>query len=290
MVRQVIVFDAADLHAESAFWAGVFGGHVFEDDDWHSVIDAVGQWRIGVQLAPDHVPPDWPHGNPQQVHLDLHVDDFRAAHDEVITLGARLLRPAPDPDAAEGHQVYADPAGHPFCIGWGQPSREQLAAYVADRLGRHDPMGAVEVELLADAPHLIEPVGRLRFAEWGHDGDVDEWIATTRREAGRDDLPVTWVAVDETGAALGAVALGPSDVPGRPELMPCVWGMVVRADLRGRGIGRLLLQRLERFAVDRGHPVVWVLTGPPAVGYYERCGWQRAEELAEGTLLRKTII
>jgi hypothetical protein len=29
--------------------------------------------------------------------------------------------------------VYADPAGHPFCIGWGHPSREALARYVADR-------------------------------------------------------------------------------------------------------------------------------------------------------------
>lgn len=133
MVRQVIVFDAADLRAESAFWAGVLGGHVFEDDDWHSVIDAAGQWRIGVQLAPDHVPPDWPHGTPQQVHLDLHVDDPRAAHEEALALGARLLRPAPDLDAAEGHQVYADPAGHPFCIGWGHPSREALAAFVAAR-------------------------------------------------------------------------------------------------------------------------------------------------------------
>jgi hypothetical protein len=66
MVCQVIVFDAADLHAESAFWAGILGGHVFEDDDWHSVIDAAGEWRIGVQLAPNHVPPDWPHGTPSK--------------------------------------------------------------------------------------------------------------------------------------------------------------------------------------------------------------------------------
>jgi hypothetical protein len=34
--------------------------------------------------------------------------------------------------------VYADPAGHPFCIGWGHPSRETLAAFVADRLDRED--------------------------------------------------------------------------------------------------------------------------------------------------------
>jgi hypothetical protein len=138
-VREVIVFDASDLGAESAFWAGILDGQVFADDDWHSVIDAAGEWRIGVQLAPDHVPPDWPRGTvPQQVHLDLHVDDPRAAHQEAMALGARLLRAAPDFDAPEGHQVYADPAGHPFCIGWGHPSREQLAAYVAGRAGEEE--------------------------------------------------------------------------------------------------------------------------------------------------------
>ncbi len=137
-VREVIVFDAADLQAESAFWAGILGGHVFADEAWHTVIDSAGVWRIGVQLAPNHVPPDWPDGTPQQMHLDLHVEDPRAAHHEAVTLGARLLQPAPDLDSAEGPQVYADPAGHPFCIGWGQPSRETLAAFVADTLGQKD--------------------------------------------------------------------------------------------------------------------------------------------------------
>ena len=133
MERQVIVFDAADLHAESSFWAAILGGRTIRDDDWHSVLDATGEWRIGVQLAPTHVAPDWPHGTPQQVHLDLHVDDPRMAHDEAIALGAHLLQPATDLEAEEGYQVYADPAGHPFCIGWGHPSRLAIAAMLADR-------------------------------------------------------------------------------------------------------------------------------------------------------------
>jgi hypothetical protein len=82
------------------------------------VITASGEWPVGVQLAPDHVPPEWPDGAPQQVHLDLHVEDPRVAHVAAIGLGARLLQPG-DFDAEQGHQVYADPAGHPFCIGWG---------------------------------------------------------------------------------------------------------------------------------------------------------------------------
>jgi len=138
MVRHVIVFDAADLDAESTFWAGMFGGQIFRDDRFHSVIDSSGEWHVGVQLAPDHVPPNWPDGAPQQVHVDLHVQDPRAAHETAMGLGATLLQ-ASDFDAPEGHQVYADPAGHPFCIGWGHPSRAAVAAFVADRLSSQEP-------------------------------------------------------------------------------------------------------------------------------------------------------
>lgn len=132
ILRRVIVFDAANLAAESAFWAEMLRGRVFTDETWHSVIDAEGRWVIGVQFAPDHAPPDWPDGNPQQVHLDLHIDDPASAHAKVIALGARLLQVADDLTAAEGHQVYADPAGHPFCLGWGHPDDEAIHRHVLD--------------------------------------------------------------------------------------------------------------------------------------------------------------
>ncbi|MDX6224799.1 MAG: hypothetical protein QOJ92_97 [Frankiales bacterium] len=116
----VTVFDAADMAAESAFWAAVLGGRAEQtDDDWTRVYDAQGERRIAVQLAPDHVAPEWPDGAPQQAHVDLYVEDLKAAHEEVVALGARLLQAATDLDAAQGFQVYADPAGHPFCLCWG---------------------------------------------------------------------------------------------------------------------------------------------------------------------------
>lgn len=118
ITRQITVFDAPDLAAESAFWAGLLGGTVQADDDWHSVM-VDGEWRLAVQLAPDLEPPDWPGGTPQQIHIDLYVDDIRAAHDQALSLGARLLKEADDLDSAAGYQVYADPAGHPFCLCWG---------------------------------------------------------------------------------------------------------------------------------------------------------------------------
>lgn len=116
---QVVVLDAADLAAVSGFWAAVLGGSVDAEDDWHMVLDPDGTPRIGVQLAPNHIPPVWPDGEQQQqIHMDFWVTDFPAAHKEVMNLGATLLWEAPDLDAVEGWQVYADPAGHPFCLCW----------------------------------------------------------------------------------------------------------------------------------------------------------------------------
>ena len=112
----IIVFDTADLEAESSFWAALLGGTVEKDDDWHSIyVD--GKPRLAAQLAPDHVPPEWPDGSPQQIHVDLHVEDIEAAHREALAAGARLLQDAVR-TADEGFVVYADPAGHPFCLCW----------------------------------------------------------------------------------------------------------------------------------------------------------------------------
>jgi len=89
ITHQVVVFDAADLEAESTFWAGVLDGSVDAEDDWHMVM-VDGAPRVGVQLAPNHIAPDWPDGAPeQQIHLDLWVDDFAAADAKVRALGGR---------------------------------------------------------------------------------------------------------------------------------------------------------------------------------------------------------
>ncbi len=121
VLRRVIVFDARDMAAESSFWAGLLGGQVHRDDDWHSIV-VDGEWVMGVQHAPNHTPPEWPAGTQQQqVHVDLHVDDLDGACQLAIQLGGRELqaprRPADNPEGDEMFAVYASPAGHPFCFG-----------------------------------------------------------------------------------------------------------------------------------------------------------------------------
>jgi predicted enzyme related to lactoylglutathione lyase len=117
IVRTTIVLDAPDLEAESSFWAAMYGGTVEADPDWHDVV-VNGESKLGIQLAPDHVRPEWPAGEQQQIHLDLHVPDIATADAEAKRLGARVLQKA-DFGQASGFVVYADPAGHPFCLCWG---------------------------------------------------------------------------------------------------------------------------------------------------------------------------
>ncbi|MGQ7296378.1 VOC family protein [Quadrisphaera sp. KR29] len=121
---RVVVFDASDVGAESRFWADLLEGEVvvpsWSDGRWHQV-EVDGEPVVAVQRAPDHVPPTWPDPEVrQQVHLDLEVVDPGAAEAEVLAKGARLLLAADDLGAPTGFRAYADPAGHPFCLTWGQ--------------------------------------------------------------------------------------------------------------------------------------------------------------------------
>lgn len=129
ILRKYVVFDAPDMDAEASFWAAVLGGTVdnvenYDPGTWRDVL-VDGEVVVAVQHAPDHRVPVWPpegdQEQGQQMHYDLSVarDDVGAAVAEVRDLGAKPLRMAPDPDVRHGFHVFADPAGHPFCICWG---------------------------------------------------------------------------------------------------------------------------------------------------------------------------
>ena len=151
---------------------------------------------------------------------------------------------------------------------------------------------APRIHLLADLPHLVEAAGLLRHREWGRDPEPTDprfWIEVTGREAGRHGLPMTWVAVDDHGELIGVVGLGEHDLPEIRDRTPWVLGMVVRPDRRGSGVGRRLLEALSATAEERGHPEIWVATGRPAIGFYERCGYERDELRGDTTVLRKPL-
>ncbi len=154
----------------------------------------------------------------------------------------------------------------------------------------------VSVHLLADHPQLIPAVGEMRWEEWGNEPerqDLQWWIDVTAREAGRDALPVTWVAVDDRGNALGAVGIAEFDLEERRDWSPWLIGMIVSRPLRGRGIGGRLVQELKRWAGARAFTDVWVATGGRAIDFYVRHGWHLFEVLeqssGESTVLKLAL-
>jgi hypothetical protein len=90
-----------------------------EQPDWLVLRDSNGANHLAFQLVAKLPQATWPEGPiPQQLHLDLSVptmDDFNAQHERALALGATVLRDRSN-DPQEPLRVYADPAGHPFCI------------------------------------------------------------------------------------------------------------------------------------------------------------------------------
>ena len=111
---QVVALDCADPGALAAFYAAVLGTSVEStDDDWVQLAPSGGGTALAFQLVADHRPPRWPGAeHPQQMHLDLEVDDLDAGEAAVVALGARKHEVQP----GETFRVFLDPAGHPFCL------------------------------------------------------------------------------------------------------------------------------------------------------------------------------
>ncbi len=106
---ELVALDAPDIDTLASFYAELTGWEVArKESDWITLRTGDGQ-EVAFQLAPDHVPPQWPgQERPQQLHLDLLVDGYQAAAERAVALGATRL--------ADGATwvTLADPAGHPF--------------------------------------------------------------------------------------------------------------------------------------------------------------------------------
>ena len=114
-----VVIDCPDPRALAGFYAELLGLPLIEDnsdgDDWVVLGGPPGHLpRLAFQRAPGLHAPAWPDPErPQQFHLDVTVDDIETAEKAALALGARRL-----PGQGDGFRVYADPAGHPFCLCW----------------------------------------------------------------------------------------------------------------------------------------------------------------------------
>lgn len=117
---QCVVLDCPEPARLAEFYRLLLGGAVNQQDRRWAVGDnwATLHTPSGLVLAfqgvADHRPPRWPDPErPQQFHLDFGVPDLDAAQERVLAWGATVLD---DGSEGRGWRIYADPAGHPFCL------------------------------------------------------------------------------------------------------------------------------------------------------------------------------
>ena len=109
-----IVLDCAEPRALAEFWAPVLGTEIASADDrWIDLAAANGGPRVSFQRVARYRPPS--RFRPQQLHLDVAVADLDRAESLVLGLGAQV-RGDIHPASGFPWRVYADPAGHPFCL------------------------------------------------------------------------------------------------------------------------------------------------------------------------------
>jgi len=111
-----VTIDTGEPKMLADFYAEVLGLGRLYDGDEGSLIGAEGQMQVMFQKVADYQPPQWPDpAHPQQFHLDTDIEgvDIDEAERQVLALGATKL-----PGEGDNWRVYADPAGHPFCLCW----------------------------------------------------------------------------------------------------------------------------------------------------------------------------
>ena len=107
-----LMLDCPDAKQLSSFYSQLLDKPITYEGEGVAMIGNDGEQPLLFQQVDDYHAPQWPDpAHPQQIHLDLRVDDIEAAEKTALDLGATRL-----PGEGETWRVYADPAGKPFCL------------------------------------------------------------------------------------------------------------------------------------------------------------------------------
>jgi Glyoxalase-like domain len=124
------VLDTTEVRPLAEFYRQLLGlhyrpgdapptGNEADDADWLVLTDAGGVRRLAFQQVDELARTTWPAPDvPMQLHLDMTVpdlDELERQRERAESLGAELILDRTDDDE-EPLYVFADLAGHPFCI------------------------------------------------------------------------------------------------------------------------------------------------------------------------------
>ena len=118
-----LVIDCPDPVVLATFYGALLDWPVTSREDWAHIRADYGD-SIGFQRVEGSTAPVWPgQDRPQQMHVDVTVDDLDTAEAAVLEHGATKHEHQP----GTTFRVFLDPAGHPFCLCVDAPSETDPA-------------------------------------------------------------------------------------------------------------------------------------------------------------------
>lgn len=130
------------------------------------------------------------------------------------------------------------------------------------------------IEKITDKNHVCIPqLCEWNFEWWGKDrGDLKENVLTyLQHSTSTDGLPMLFVAFDKQ-KPIGMFQLAwQDDLWFRPDLFPWVSNVFVDENYRGKGVGKMLMQRASHELQNLGHKTAYLRTSHDEL--YERFGW-----------------
>ena len=136
----------------------------------------------------------------------------------------------------------------------------------------------MEIAYLADHPEYIGELAQLHFDEWGYLNPGETFqrrIDRLTAECGRLAIPTMVVALNEQ-ELVGSAALVAHDMSDHRSLTPWLASVFVKPAFRRRGVGSMLVRRIEHEATALGIRTLYLFT-PSAAPLYERLGWTLLE-------------
>lgn len=138
---------------------------------------------------------------------------------------------------------------------------------------------------LREHPQAIPQIAQWHFDEWHKlfpARTVADFAAELAESLQSEDIPQTWLLLDEQHQVCGTGSLLLRDMKTNQHLSPWLANIFLRPESRGQGLGRALVLQLMQQARQRGVPVLYLFTEDQQT-FYQKLGWQlHHQELYEG--------
>jgi len=155
----------------------------------------------------------------------------------------------------------------------------------------------MEIRFLKEHPNSIIQIAQWYYAEWNEIYEVlgmsfEDVKKAVAERTNTDLIPLSIVALDDR-RVVGTGCLKTYDMDTRIELTPWLAGIYVEQTQRRKGIGSMIVIRLEGIAKNLGIQRLYLYT-PQSTKFYTRLGWAEYEIITykgqKVTIMDKTLL